>query len=323
VGVLSYIGFQYVSPTVAKGLITDVISATGVNGVTSSANSSVTDSMSLNSKTLVSTKDLSTEDESYVLVNPQTTQILKSYNADLKRAPASVTKLLTGLIAIKTLKETDTVRVGNEVTIEGSQLGLNPGDVITVHELLTALFVHSSNDAAAALAVKISGSIPAFSEEMNNYAATLGCENSHFMNPHGMPDPEHYTTANDLYKISSQFLKNEVLMEFVKQPRARIQWKDSRGVARQAEFENTNGLLGLYPGDEGLKTGTTTEAGQCLISYVKRTDGELLLILLGSKNRYNDTIKLLDEGWADQRAKAALSELAKDPKSLILSPGIF
>ncbi|MFZ3130281.1 MAG: D-alanyl-D-alanine carboxypeptidase, partial [Desulfosporosinus sp.] len=180
-----------------------------------------------------------------------------------------------------------------------------------------------SNDAAAALAVKISGSIPAFAEEMNKYAATLGCQHSHFMNPHGMPDPEHYTTANDLIKISSVFLKNESLMKYVKKTRAQIQWKDARGVLRKAEFENTNRLLGNYPGDEGLKTGTTTEAAQCLVSYVTRPDGDLLLVLLGSKNRYDDTIKLLDEGWATQRSEAALRELVKDPKSLILSPGIF
>lgn len=307
VGVLSYIGFHYINPTIAKGLIT---------GAETKPNS-------LNPKTSISTKVLSTPDESYVLIDPQTTQILKSYNADLQRAPASTTKLLTGLIAMKTLQETDIVRIGTEVNIEGSQLGLRPGDEISVHELLTALYVHSSNDAAAALAVKISGSIPAFTEEMNKYAATHGCQHSHFTNPHGMPDPEHYTTANDLGKISSLFLKNEGLMKYVKEPRALIQWKDARGVLHQAEFENTNSLLRIYPGDQGLKTGTTTEAGQCLVSYVTRPDGDLLLVLLGSKNRYNDTIKLLDEGWADQRSKAALRGLAKDPKSLILSPGIF
>jgi len=272
---------------------------------------------------LISNKDLSTKDESYVLIDPQTTQVLKSYNADRKRAPASTTKLLTGLLAEKTLKDTDVVRVGTEVIMEGSQLGLSPGDQISVKELLTALYVHSANDAAAALAVKISGSIPAFAEEMNNYAVTLGCVDSQFKNPHGMPDPDQYTTANDLSKISSQFLKNERLMKLVKLSHARIQWKDAKGNPRQAEFDNTNRLLGNYPGDEGLKTGTTTAAGQCLVSYVTRLDGELLLVLLGSENRYNDTIKLLDEGWADQRSKAALRGLAKDPKSLIMSPGIF
>lgn len=314
VGMLLLMGFHYRSLVNAKGLITIAkpnLFSSGTSLPTSSSTASFSSSEHL------------TQEVSYVLIDPQTTQILKSYNADLQRAPASTTKLLTGLIAIKTLQETDIVRVGIEVNIEGSQLGLSPGDEISVHELLTALFVHSSNDAAAALAVKISGSIPAFTEEMNKYAATLGCQHSHFTNPHGMPDPEHYTTANDLGKIASLFLKNEELMKFVKKSSARVQWKDARGTARYAEVQNTNSLLGIYPGDQGLKTGTTTEAGQCLVSYVTRPDGDLLLVLLGSKNRYGDTIKLLDEGWADQRSKAALRDLAKDPRSLILSPGIF
>jgi len=307
IGIFSYIGFHYTNPTIATGLLTGTETKPDIP----------------NPKTSISMKDLSTPDQSYLLIDLQTAQILKSYNADFQRAPASTTKLLTGLIAIKTLQETDVVRVGTEVTIDGSRLGLNPGDEISVHELLTALFVHSSNDAAAALAVKISGSIPAFADKMNEYAVTLGCQHSHFMNPHGMPDAEHYTTANDLGKIASQFLKNQELMKFVKQPNARVQWKDARGMVRYAEVQNTNSLLGIYPGDQGLKTGTTTEAGQCLVSYVTRPDGDLLLVLLGSKQRYGDTIKLLDEGWANQRSNAALRGLAKDPKSLILSPGIF
>lgn len=267
--------------------------------------------------------ELSTQDLSYVLIDTQMSQILKSYNAEKQRAPASTTKLLTGLIAIKNLKETDIVHVGTEVNIDGSRLGLMPGDVISVKDLLTALYVHSANDAAAALAVKVSGSIPAFADEMNKYAASLGCSKSHFTNPHGLPDSEHYTTAADLSKIASQFIKNQELMKLVNKRSAKIQWKDAKGLGRSAEVQNTNNLLGVYPGDQGLKTGTTTEAGQCLVSYVTRPDGELLLILLGSKQRYSDTIKLLDEGWADQRSNAALKGLIKDPRSLILSPGIY
>jgi serine-type D-Ala-D-Ala carboxypeptidase (penicillin-binding protein 5/6) len=308
ISVLSYIGFHYLSPPKAMEIITGV-GETKPNYLDTNISTSV--------------KDLSTKDESYILFDPQTTKILRSSNADIQRAPASTTKLLTGLIVLKTLQETDIVRVGPEVNTEGSQLGLSPGAEISVQDLLTALYVHSSNDAAAALAVKISGSIPAFAEEMNKYAASLGCQHSHFTNPHGLPDSEHYTTANDLIKVASVFLKNESLMKYVKILHAQIQWKDARGVLHKAEFENTNRLLGNYPGDEGLKTGTTTEAAQCLVSYVTRPDGDLLLVLLGSKNRYDDTIKLLDEGWAAQRSEAALRELAKDPKSLILSPGIF
>lgn len=313
--VLSFKGFRFLNPTIDKELINRN------NGPITRVGE--TDPTFTDANIPASTKDLSTQDQSYVLMDPRTNKILKANNADLQRAPASTTKLLTGLIVLQNLKETEIVRVGSEVNVEGSQIGLSPGAEIAVYDLLTALYVYSANDAAAALAVKTSGSISAFAEEMNKYAAALGCNNSHFINPHGMPDPEHYTTANDLAIISSEFLKNKSLMKYVNKTHAQIKWTDAQGVLRKAEFQNTNRLLGVYPGDEGLKTGTTTEAGQCLVSYVNRADGELLLVLLGSKDRYDDTIKLLDEGWAEQRSGAALQELAKDPKSLSLSPGIF
>jgi len=303
--VIIIVGFRYQSTADANSLMTSAIVEPESH------------------KSDISATDLSTQDESYVLINPQTSQTLKSHNADIQRAPASTLKLMTGLITLKTLKETDMVQVGTEVNIEGSRLGLRPGDKILVHDLLTALYVHSSNDAAAALAVKISGSIPAFAKEMNDYATSLGCQNSHFTNPHGMPDSEQYTTSNDLGKIASQFLKNKDLMKFVKQDNAHVQWTDAQGISHEANFQNTNRLLEIYPGNQGLKTGTTTEAGQCLVSYVSRPDGDLLLVLLGSKQRYEDTIILLDEAWAEQRSKAALKGLAKDPKSLISSPGIY
>ncbi|AET68697.1 D-alanyl-D-alanine carboxypeptidase [Desulfosporosinus orientis DSM 765] len=266
---------------------------------------------------------LSTEDESYVLIDPSTQHLIYSHNPDLQRAPASTQKLLTGLVAMKTLKETDVVKVGNEVILEGSQLGLKPGDEISVHDLLTALYVHSANDAAAALAVKTSGSIEAFAEEMNKYAVSLGCQNSHFTNPHGLPDPNQYTSARDLSKIAGEFLKNEDLMKYVKQTKAHLQWKDGQGGLHEADVETTNHLLGIYPGSQGLKTGTTTAAGQCLVSYVSRADGDYLLVLLGSQQRFRDTIQLLDKAWEEERGSAALKGLAADPQSLLSSPGIF
>jgi len=322
------LGFRYLGPIDWKGLIT--IAEIKLNSFSSTLltttptiSTSSTTTTTTTSTTSSSSMELSTEDESYVLIDPLTNQILKSHNADVERAPASTLKLITGLLTLEKLNETDIVQVGTEVNVEGSRLGLKPGDQISVHDLLTALYVNSSNDAAAALAVKIGGSIPAFATEMNEYAATLGCQNTHFTSPHGMPDPDQYTTANDLIKIASQFIKNEELMKFVKETHALVQWKDSQGVFRQGELQNTNQLLEIYPGDLGLKTGTTTEAGQCLVTYVSRPDGDLLLVLLGSKQRYGDTIKLLDEAWAEQRPKAALQGLAKDPSSLILSPGLF
>lgn len=266
---------------------------------------------------------LSAEDESYVLTDPRTQQIIYAHNPDQQRAAASTQKLLTGLVVMKTLKAADVVKVGDEVILEGSQLGLKPGDEISVHDLLTALYVHSANDAAAALAVKTCGSLEEFARAMNDYAAALGCENSHFTNPHGLPDVNQYTSARDLSIIASEFLKNEDLMEFVKETKAHVQWQDSQGRVREADLINTNQLLSIYPGSQGLKTGTTTAAGQCLVSYVTRTDGDFLLVLLGSEERYRDTIQLMDKAWAAERGNAALKGLAGDPESILSGPGIF
>lgn len=308
--ITSILGFRYINSAVANFLKTPIIASTqpSVSSLPAISSSSV---------------ELSTEDESYVLVDLRTNQILKSHNPDRQRAPASTIKLLTGLASIKELQETDIVKVGTEVNVEGSRLGLQPGDEISVHDLLNALYINSSNDAAAALAVKVSGSIPAFAQKMNEYAASIGCQNTHATTPNGLPDPDQYTSANDLSKIASEFVHNQVLSKYVKQTSAHVQWEDAHGVARASDLQNTNRLLEIYPGDQGLKTGTTTEAGQCLVSYVTRPDGDVLLVLLGSKQRYRDTIKILDEAWTEQRTNAALKGLAKDPRSLILSPGIF
>lgn len=311
---ISIFGFRYLSTAYAKSPANSL-----VNSLNAETQSDLSDSLKVES----SSQELSTDDESYLIVDPSTNQILKSHNPDLQRAPASTLKLITGLVALETLKVTDLVTVGAEVNVEGSRLGLQPGDQISVDELLTALYVNSSNDAAAALAVKVSGSIPAFAQRMNEYAAGLGCQNTNFTTPHGLPDPSQYTSARDLTRIASEFIRNDILLEYVNQTSAQVQWKDAQGGSRTANLQNTNRLLEIYPGDQGLKTGTTTAAGQCLVTYVSRPDGDLLLVLLGSKQRYRDTIKLLDEAWAEQRAKAALEGLAKDPKSLIMSPGVF
>lgn len=268
---------------------------------------------------------LTSNDLSYVLVDLQNNKVLSSYNPDVERAPASTTKLLTGLVAMKILKnkENAIVKVGNEVALYGSTLGLRPGDQISVQDLLTAMYTESANDAAAALAVYASGSISSFAEAMNNYAKSLGCTHSHFVNSNGLPNPGHYTSASDLSKIASAFIKQPMLMKYVTLKQAQVHWQDMNGNSHLATVKNTNRLLGVYSGDRGLKTGTTTEAGQCLVSYVTSSDGDLLLVVLGSKQRYIDTVHLLDEGEGEIRVQGALKRLATDPKNLINSPGLY
>lgn len=258
---------------------------------------------------------------SYYLIDVQNQNILLSQNDTVHRPPASTVKLLTGLVAMESLNEDDTVTVGNEVLIQDTTLGLKPGDTIKVKDLLTAIYLASANDAAVALAVKAKESLPAFIESMNNYALELGCKDSHFQTPNGLPASDQYTTAHDLAKIAIKFTQNKTLMDYVRQKEGKVEWTTSNGLKRSIKIYNTNEFLGVYPGVQGLKTGTTTEAGQCLVTYVSRADGDLILVLLGSRNRYKDTKDLLDQGIAALRTRAALRSISKSPESLIQSPG--
>jgi D-alanyl-D-alanine carboxypeptidase (penicillin-binding protein 5/6) len=123
--------------------------------------------------------------------------------------------------------------------------------------------------------------------------------------------------------IAAAFIKNETLMHYVQQSEAEISWQDASGNWRSCHIINTNKLLGVYPGTMGLKTGRTEEAGQCLISYAVRPDGKLLLVLLGSEQRYRDSVRLLDEGWAKLRTQAALKTISADANLFFSGPGLF
>lgn len=260
---------------------------------------------------------------SYYLINTQNQDPLLAQNETVQRAPASTVKLLTGLVAMQTLREEDVVTVGKEVVIENSTLGLKPGDTISVKDLLTALYLPSANDAAVALAVAAKGSVPAFIEAMNLYALQLGCDSSRFQTSNGLPAADQFSTAQDLSKIALKFLENKMLMQYVEKEEGKVEWISPNGLKKSIVVNNTNEFLGVYPGVQGLKTGTTTEAGQCLITYITRPDGDLILVLLGSKNRYKDTQNLLDQGIATLRAQAALRNIGSNPESMIQSPGFF
>jgi D-alanyl-D-alanine carboxypeptidase (penicillin-binding protein 5/6) len=282
----------------------------------------------LNSATsnLLESKNVGTtsESSSYLMINARTGEKLLAQNEEERRQPASTLKLLTGIVTIDKLHEDDLIRVGDEVrNVEGSQLGLKPGDQILVKDLLTALYVESANDAAVVLAVSAYGTMNDFLTAMNQYAIKIGCTNSQFKTPNGLPQPDQYTTAHDLTQIASEFIKREELMKYVKMKEATVQWTSPNGYKQKRVIKNTNQLLGVYPGDIGLKTGTTTEAGQCLVTYITRPDGDILLVLLRSKQRYSETIELLDQGISSIRTRSALKNITSQPDTVLRSPGFF
>ncbi len=233
-----------------------------------------------------------------LLMDGKSGEILYTYNADVPLPPASTTKILTGIIAIEETELTDIVTGGkNPTLVIPSAIGLHEGETITMENLLYALFLKSANDAAVAIAEHIAGSVPAFSELMNKKARELGAVNSNFVNPHGLPDPDHYSTAHDLAVIAGYAMKNPVFREFVNTKVKVIPRKDDSDVKW---LQNSNKLLWRYEAATGIKTGYTSEAKNCLVASAAKGDQEMIAVVLGEPGSvvWTDAQNLLDYGFA-------------------------
>ena len=213
-------------------------------------------------------------------------------NADGKIYPASTTKIMTALIALEKGNLNDTLTVSDtalaDITYLHSKIDLKAGEQMTLEELLTALLVSSANDAANVIAEYISGDIPAFVELMNERAQELGMLNTHFANPHGFHDDNHYTTANDLLLVTREALKNPKFCELVKIKTTKIA---ATNMSKERTISTTNHLISryrntyhYYPYATGVKTGSTDEAGSCLIATAEKNGVSLLSIVMGCEN---------------------------------------
>ena len=217
-------------------------------------------------------------------------EMLLAKNADARRLIASTTKLMTALVALEHSKLADEVEIPAACCgIEGSSMYLQAGEKYTVQELLTGLLLASGNDAAQALALHCGGDTARFVAWMNEKAAALGMENSHFANPHGLDDPEHYGTAADLAKLMAACLREPALLAILKQDHAAI---------REQYYGNHNKLLGSCPGCLGGKTGYTQAAGRCLVSACERDGTRLICVSLNAPDDWNDHKRLYDWGFA-------------------------
>lgn len=202
------------------------------------------------------------------------------------RPPASTAKLMTALVTIDQAPLTDVVQVTERAAAtEGSRMGLVAGEQLTILDLLRGLLIPSGNDAAVALADYIAGSEDDFVGMMNAKAQELGLTGTHFVNSHGLDAAGQVTTAADLAKIAEAALANSTLAEIVAMKSATVAGHS---------LQNTNELLGAYEGADGVKTGTTDEAGECLVASVTRGGRRALLVVLGSTDRYSDARKLFD-----------------------------
>ncbi len=209
--------------------------------------------------------------------------------------PASITKVMTALVVLKDGNLDDKVTVGQEVVIteEGASLcKIAPGDTLTMRQLLYGLMLPSGNDAGAAIAVHMDGSIEAFADRMNEEARRLGATGTHFINPHGLHDENHYTTAYDLYLIMHEAMKQPVFREIIGTSSYMAEYTDRNGGQVFQVWENSNQFLnGRRAMPQGLaviggKTGTTKAAGYCLLMAIKDKEGrEYISVVMKSDSR--------------------------------------
>ncbi len=227
-----------------------------------------------------------------LVVDLDADQVLYARRAEEPLPPASTVKLMTALLTVRYADLGQRVVVSaRAASTPGSRMGLVAGEVRTVGELLYGLLLPSGNDAAVALAEQVAGSEDAFVRLMNEDAAMLGLRATRFVNAHGSDAAGQTTSAADLVVMAKAVLAHPLLAEIVATPRAQV---------GDRSLVNTNQLLGAYPGADGVKTGTSDAAGECLVASVSRAGHRLLTVVLGSQDRYADTRTLLDfveKGW--------------------------
>lgn len=237
--------------------------------------------------------------DSAILVEASTGRILYEKNAETERPPASMTKMLTCIVALENLKPTDTIRISRDVAFtEDVALTWGENDTLSAWDVMTALMVVSENGGAVALAQEVGGSVPQFAKMMNDKATEIGCTHSHFVNPNGLPATNHYSTASDMARIASYCMKNENFRKLVATNHTSIRWISPK--EKFAELNNTNQLLSTYKGATGIKTGWTVAAAGCLAASAKRGDIELIAVIMHSPDgntRFVDATELLNYGF--------------------------
>jgi len=246
--------------------------------------------------------------ESAIVMEASTGLILYEKNIHDVHYPASITKILSSLLILENSSPGEVVTFSRDavfnVDLDSSRIGIDVGEQLTIQQCLYGILLESANEVTYAAAEHVAGSIPEFAEMMNERAKEIGCLNSNFVNPHGLPDDNHYTTAYDMALITREALKNETFRKIFgtrtyqipptnKQPETRYLRNHHKFILKQ-EY--------IYEGTVGGKTGYTSKAKYTLVTVAKRGDLELICVILKddtSKHQYEDTIKLLDFGFND------------------------
>lgn len=244
--------------------------------------------------------------KSAILMDFNTGEILYENNPHEKLPPASITKIMLLLITMESiekgiLKLTDEVIVtANASGMGGSQVYLEEGEIQSVENLLKAICLRSANDASVALAEHISGNEEIFVSKMNERAAQLNMKNTSFKNVTGLPSLDHYTTAYDISLMTRELLKHPKIHEWLTPWMAEINVGKNKDIIQS--LVNTNRMVKEYEGANGVKTGSTNEAGFCLSASAKRGNLQLISVIMGCENskiRFEETKKMLDYGFAN------------------------
>ena len=250
--------------------------------------------------------EFSTTAQSAVVMERSSHRILFAKNSDAHLPMASTTKIVTALTVLNHANLDDVVEVSPKaVGIEGSSIYLRAGEHLTVKELLYGLMLRSGNDSAVALALHVAGSVEAFAEMMNETARAAGCVDSNFVNPHGLHDNDHYTSAHDLAVLTSVALENEDFREIVSTKTVRI---SNEGMEYDRVLVNKNKLLSNFTDADGVKTGYTKKAGRCFVGSATRDGMQVVVVVLNCGPMFEETADMLNTAFANYHLETVVPQ---------------
>lgn len=293
----------------------------GASTSDSTDNTAVTTADNDSSVTALASNSPALDATAALLVSPDSGMVLYSKNADQKRYPASTTKIMTALLTLENVSNLDETVTSEavdfeNVTADSSNAGILLGEQVTVRDLLYALMLPSANEAAYMLARHVGGSWEQFVDMMNDRAAELGCTGTHFCNPCGLHEEDHYTTAYDLYRIAKEAMKDVTFRDIVSTVQHRMA---KTNLHEERIIYTTNQLIfssfqpWSYANCLGIKTGHTSQAGNCFVGYAEYGDAKLFSVVLGCSNSskeypsvaasFTDTKKLCQWGFENFTSK--------------------
>ena len=249
-----------------------------------------------------------TSAKAMAVIEKDSGRLLFKDNEKEKLPMASTTKIITAIFVIEKNKNLDkVVKVSREaVGIEGTSIGLKEGEHLTIRELLYGLMLRSGNDCAVALALETSGSLISFVREVNEFLKEKGCFNTNLKNPHGLPDNDHYTTAEDLAIITAYALKNDIFSEIVKTKEKKI--SNELNTKYNRDLKNKNKLLSTFDGADGVKTGFTKKAGRCFVGSATKNGMQLICVLLNCNPMFEECSALLNKGFNEFKMYKLISK---------------